>query len=559
MQLTASAIDGTIPPNDAGRTHAWHSNMETCMRSHASPSAVPAPGAAQPSVPPFRPPFRRLHEAFAPWAASDPDRIAIMDAHRALRYRELDAAVQQTARTLAGLGVQGGDRVVVVTENSVGCAVILLALSQLDAWSVPVNARLSPREVGNIVEHADARLTLYLDSDFAEAREHGLARNAQWSEWPHVGRLLIGPLNAGAAREPVADDAAEQVAALIYTTGTTGASKAVMLTHANLMFIGYSNRMQARVQPGDRIYGVLPISHVYGLSVLLVGPMSNGATVYYEPRFRPDQLARMLRDESLTVLHGVPAMYAKTIEWSRANGQSLRTPSLRIAQCGGAPLTATLKAAFEETFGIPLQNGYGMTETSPTVCQTRVESPRSDCSVGPAVPHVELRLGNVQADGSGELLVRGPNVMKGYYRRPDLTAAAIDADGWLHTGDLARIDSDGAVSIVGRAKEIIIHSGFNVYPEEVEQSLNAYPAVLQSAVVGRAVEGNEEVIAFLEVRAGMTLDEAELRAFLRERLSPYKMPAEYRVMQQLPAAPSGKILKAELRKLLGDTTARTPA
>lgn len=525
------------------------------MRSHASPAA--APDAATPSS--FVPPFNRLHEAIAPWAASDPDRIAIMDAHRALRFGELGAAVQQTARTLASLGVQGGDRVVVVTENSVGCAVILLALSQLDAWSVPVNARLSPREVGNIVEHADARLTLYLDSDFPEAREHGLSRNAQWAEWPHVGRLLIGPLNAGAAREPVSEAATDQVAALIYTTGTTGASKAVMLTHANLMFIGYSNRMQARVQAGDRVYGVLPISHVYGLSVLLVGPISNGATVYYEPRFRPEQLARMLREASLTVLHGVPAMYAKTIEWSRANGQSLRTPSLRIAQCGGAPLTATLKAGFEETFGIPLQNGYGMTETSPTVCQTRVESPRNDCSVGPAVPHVELRLGNVQADGSGELLVRGPNVMKGYYRRPDLTAAAIDADGWLHTGDLARIDPDGAVSIVGRAKEIIIHSGFNVYPEEVEQSINAHPAVLQSAVVGRAVEGNEEVIAFIEVRAGMTLDQAELRTFLRERLSPYKLPAEIRVMAQLPAAPSGKILKAKLREALGETTTRTTA
>lgn len=498
-------------------------------------------------------PFRRLHETMAPWVASDPERIALMDAHRALRYRELDAAVRQTADTLAQLGVQGGDRVVVVTENSVGCSVILLALSMLDAWSVPVNARLSTREVGNIVEHADARVALYLDNDLPHAREHGLARGARWAEWPDVGRLLIGPVNPAAAREPVANAAADQVAALIYTTGTTGASKGVMLTHANLMFVGQSSRMQARVQPGDRIYGVLPISHVYGLSVLLVGPMANGATVYYEPRFRAESLVRALREEQLTVLHGVPAMYAKVIEWSRAQGQSLRTPPLRMAQCGGAPLTSSLKAAFEEAFGIPLQNGYGMTETSPTVCQTRVDSPRNDCSVGPAVPGVEVRLGTPLPDGSGELLVRGPNVMKGYYRRPDLTAMAIDADGWLHTGDLARIDVDGAVSIVGRSKEVIIHSGFNVYPEEVEQSINAYPAVLQSAVVGRAVEGNEEVVAFVEIRAGMTLEDDALRAFLRERLSPYKMPAEIRVLPQLPAAPSGKILKARLREALAPT------
>lgn len=506
-----------------------------------SPQALaPSPAAS----------FTRLHQTLGPWVQSHPQRVAMMDADRSLRYAELDVAVGQTARTLASLGVRGGDRVVLVTENSVGCSVILLALSALDAWSVPVNARLSAREIDNIVGHAGARLTLYLDNAYPEAREHGLARNARWTEWPHVGRLLVSALNAAAQPESVSAAPDEQVAALIYTTGTTGASKAVMLTHANLMFIGRSNRLQGRVQPGDRIYGVLPVSHVYGLSVLLAGPLSNGATVCYEPRFRPERLAHTLVSEQLTVLHGVPAMYAKVIEWSRAQAAPLKTPSLRLAQSGGAPLTASLKAAFEESFGITLHNGYGMTETSPTVCQTRVDAPRGDCSVGPAVPGVEIRLGPPLPDGSGELLVRGPNVMKGYYRRPDLTAQAIDADGWLHTGDLARIDPDGAVFLVGRSKEIIIHSGFNVYPEEVEQSINAHPAVVQSAVVGRAVEGNEEVVAFVEVRAGMTLDVAALRTFLRDCLSPYKIPAEVRVVAQLPAAPTGKILKARLREML---------
>lgn len=498
----------------------------------------------------FRAPHARLHEMLAPWVYSHPDRVALMDADRRLTYAELDTAAQRTAQTLAALGVRGGDRVVLVTENSVGCAVILLALSRLDAWSIPVNARLSAREIDNIIEHAGARRTLYLDNAFPEAREHGLARHATWAEWPCVGRLLVSPLNTATEPEPVRGPADEQVAAMIYTTGTTGASKAVMLTHSNLMFVGQSNRVQNRVQPGDRVYGVLPISHVYGLAVLLVAPLSNGATVYYEPRFRPDKLAHALVTEQLTVLHGVPAMYAKVIEWSRAQATPLHAPSLRLAQSGGAPLTASLKAAFEATFGITLHNGYGMTETSPTICQTRVDAPRTDCSVGPAVPGVEIRLGAPLPDGSGELLVRGPNVMLGYYRRPDLTAQAIDADRWLHTGDLARIEPDGAVCIVGRAKEIIIHSGFNVYPEEVEQSLNAFAAVVQSAVVGRATEGNEEVIAFVEVRAGMVLNEAALRSFLRERLSPYKIPAEIRVVAQLPAAPSGKILKARLREML---------
>jgi len=517
------------------------------MSSTQQPSADATSSRGQSRL---QPAFSRLHQTVEPWVAQVPERVALMDADRSIRYGELPAALAETARRLAALGVRGGDRVVLVTENCVGCAVILLALSALDAWAVPVNARLSAREIDNIVEHAGARVTLYLHNAFPEAREHGLARGAERAEWPHVGRLLVGATGPAAEAEPVSAAPAEQVAALIYTTGTTGASKAVMLTHANLMFIGRSNRLQARVQPGDRVYGVLPISHVYGLSVLLVGPLSNGATVYYEARFRPDKVAQALVEEELSVLHGVPAMYAKLIEWGRAQATPLQAPALRIAQSGGAPLTPALKAAFEQTFGMPLHNGYGMTETSPTICQTRVDAPRSDCSVGPAAPGVEIRLREPLPDGSGELQVRGPNVMKGYYRRPDLTAQAIDVDGWLHTGDLARIDADGAVSIVGRAKEIIIHSGFNVYPEEVEQSVNAYPAVLQSAVVGRAIEGNEEVVAFVEVRAGMDFDDLALRAFLRDRLSPYKIPAEVRVIAQLPAAPSGKILKARLRELL---------
>lgn len=516
----------------------------------STPSGQARFSPEQASAVPFAPPFARLHQAIDPWVASQPETVALMDADRAIRYGELGVAVEQTATRLRDAGVRGGDRVVLVTENSVGCAVLILALSSLDAWAIPVNARLSAREIDNIIEHAGARLTIYVDNAYPEARQHGLARDAAWHDWPHVGRLLVGKRNDAAATEPVHADAREQVAAVIYTTGTTGASKGVMLTHANLMFIGHSNRVQGRVQQGDRVYGVLPISHVYGLSVLLVGPLSNGATVYYEPRFRPERLARALLEEQLTVLHGVPAMYAKLIEWGRNQPAPLRAPALRMAQSGGAPLTATLKAAFEQTFGITLHNGYGMTETSPTVSQTRVDSPRSDCSVGQAVPGVEVRLLDPLPDGSGELLVRGPNVMKGYYKRPDLTAQAIDGDGWLHTGDLARIDPDGAISIVGRSKEIIIHSGFNVYPEEVEQSINAYPAVVQSAVVGRAIEGNEEVIAFIEVREGMSLDTDALKAFLRERLSPYKIPAVIKVVEHLPAAPSGKILKARLREML---------
>jgi acyl-CoA synthetase (AMP-forming)/AMP-acid ligase II len=223
-----------------------------------------------------------------------------------------------------------------------------------------------------------------------------------------------------------------------------------------------------------------------------------------------------------------------------------------VAQSGGAPLTPALKAEFEAAFGIPLHNGYGMTEASPSICQTRMEAPRADCSVGTPIPGIEVRLHGAEGDpeGVGEIRVRGPNVMKGYYRAAEASAEAVTADGWLCTGDLGRIDADGAFHVVGRSKELIIRSGFNVYPVEVEGVLNAHPGIVQSAVVGRTVEGNEEVVAFIEVvRDAPPLAEAELRAYLRERLSPYKLPSEIVVLEQLPAAATGKILKKELQRM----------
>jgi acyl-CoA synthetase (AMP-forming)/AMP-acid ligase II len=299
------------------------------------------------------------------------------------------------------------------------------------------------------------------------------------------------------------------------------------------------------------VYGVLPLSHVYGLSSLLMATLLGGATLQLVPRFAPADLAQALSQQGITILHGAPAMYSKLFEWSAANRMALSAPQLRVAQSGGAPLTLPVKEEFEKTFGVVLQNGYGMSEASPSICQTRLEAPRADCSVGPAIPGIQIRLHGAEQDpeGIGELWVRGPNVMKGYYRAPELTAQTVTPDGWLRTGDLARMDPDGAIFIVGRSKELIIRSGFNVYPIEVEQVLNGYPQVVQSAVVGRSVPGNEEVVAFIEPVKGAAIDLAALRAYLKERLSPYKMPSEIVVLDALPAAATGKILKKELQQL----------
>ncbi|MGN6388178.1 MAG: class I adenylate-forming enzyme family protein, partial [Burkholderiaceae bacterium] len=350
---------------------------------------------------------------------------------------------------------------------------------------------------------------------------------------------------------------ARRVAVLVYTSGTTGAPKAVMLTHRNLLFIGANGRALRALTPTDTVYGVLPLAHVYGLSSLLVATLGSGGTLHLAARFSPAGLADALA-RGVTVLHGVPAMYAKLLDAAKTGAIRLAAPRLRVAQSGGAPLSPSLKAAFEAAFGVTLHNGYGMTETAPSICQTRLEAPRADGAAGPPIPGIEIRLDSAAhgGDGVGELLVRGPNVMAGYYRTPEQTAAVLDADGWLRTGDLARIDPDGSVWIVGRRKELILRSGFNVYPAEVEEQLNAHPDIVQSAVVGRALEGNEEgneeAVAFVELRAGAALDREALRAWLGARLVPDKVPGEIVAVAALPTAPNGKVRKHELQRLAAE-------
>lgn len=494
--------------------------------------------------------MRRIHDTFQAWTTACANKIALADAQRSLTYGDLGGVVDAVAQRLRDAGVRPGDRVLLVAENSVALGVCILAVSRLDAWSATVNARLSEREIDNFLSHSGARRALYFSAVSQQAKLHGQQRGAELVDWPGVGELMLGPLNQQAVPEPVEDDGVQQVAAMVYTSGTTGAPKAVMLTHANLLFVAANSCRMRRITPDDVIYGVLPLSHVYGLSSLLAAALLGGASLHLIARFQPEALAHALANDGITVMHGAPAMYAKLLEWSESSGTPLRAPTLRVAQSGGAPLTMPLKQAFEKTFGLILNNGYGMTEASPSICQTRMDAPRTDCSVGQVIPGVEVRLHGAEAsaEGVGELWVRGPNVMKGYYRAPELTAQTITPEGWLRTGDLARIDGDGAVVIVGRSKELIIRSGFNVYPIEVEQVLNAYPEVVQSAVVGRDVEGNEEVVAFIEPSQGAAIDLSALQAHLRANLSPYKIPSEIVVLDHLPSAATGKVLKKELQQ-----------
>ena len=296
------------------------------------------------------------------------------------------------------------------------------------------------------------------------------------------------------------------------------------------------------------------MSHAVGLSVVLLGSLLSGASLYLSPRFDPMNARVTIEKERLTVLLGAPATFTQFLQYAKLRGlKSLKFPALRIISSSGAQLHASTKSATEELFGMPLHNGYGVTECSPTIAQTRVESPRCDTSIGPPFPGVEIKLigpdrNPVPAGEAGELWVRGPNIMKGYYRAPEETAAAVDPDGWFNTRDLARLE-DGNLFIVGRTKDLIVHRGFNVYPAEVEAVLNAHPAVAQSAVIGRSVEEDEEVIAFVQPLPDSTLTASDLAEYAARHLASYKRPSQIILVPAMPVTPTGKVVKAELAKM----------
>ncbi|MBZ0129736.1 MAG: AMP-binding protein [Rhodobacteraceae bacterium] len=475
--------------------------------------------------------------------AGDQAAIAIID-HDGARftYADLVAMIGQLRDVLTEIGVRGGDRVLVVAENSASFAVAMLALAGLRAWPIPVNARMSADEIDAIRAHAGARAALFTPEASDLAAGHALRLSAR----PH-GRLAAGEvLIAGpweAVPEPVSVDPHEQVGALMYTTGTTSQPKAVMLTHANLTWNAETSCRVRGIRADDDILAVLPGSHIYCFGSAMLAAFHAGATVRFQPRFSVGAVLAAYRD-GVTIMPAVPQMYQAIVEHLRRVGEKPDLPRLRLISSGGAPLDPDWKAGIEAFFGLPLHNGYGLTETSPSVSVTRPDRPRTDISVGEVVDGVEVLIDAPDQGGVGEVLIRGPNIMKGYYRNPDATRAAIRPDGFFRSGDLGRIGDEGELYIVGRLKELIIRSGFNVYPSEVEAMLTRHPAIRQAAVVGRQVAGNEEILAFLLTDGSVT--EADVKDWLKDHLAAYKVPQRVLVVEEFPVAPSGKILKHRL-------------
>lgn len=496
---------------------------------------------------------RRIHEYVDGRAASAPDTVAVVESDgRELTYAQLREASLSLALTLAENGVRAGDRVLIINENSIAAVTALFAASRLDAWAVPINARLTASEIDRIRDHARPRAIIATHRVSTEAATHADRYAASEIPLPAVGGLsLVSGLPADP--EPVALDAAEQVAVLIYTSGTTGDPKAVMLTHRNLSAVAAISVAVRGTSSSDRVIAVIPISHVFGLASVFLGAISAGATVQLFPRLEPERLADAL-ETGASMLQAVPALFARFIDYLERSGRDLHAPRLRYLSAGGAPLDIDWKRDIERRFGTQLHNGYGLTETASTAGITRIGDNQDDDTIGLPAPGVAIRFvapngEQCPVDVVGECQVKGPNVMKGYYRNADETRAAFTPDGWLHTGDLGRRGADGHMYIVGRSKELIIRSGFNVYPIEVETALNSHPNVVYAAVIGRRISGDEEIVACIELKPGAGTTAADLIAHVDDRLAPYKRPQHILIMDRLPASPTGKILKAKLGPL----------
>jgi long-chain acyl-CoA synthetase len=477
--------------------------------------------------------------------------IALVGDGETLTYADLAGRVAACARSLAEAGLAAGQRAVLVGENTVDMIVVLLAVMRLEAWAVPLNARMSAAEIDGICAHCSPRLS-YFSSVSPEAAAHGVRHGAAALALDELAHGWIALRNEGVEADGGDDGSANDVAVMIYTSGSTGTPKGVMLTHGNLDFVAQASLAQQVLLPGDRLFHALPISHSFGLVSALLCGLRAGVTFQLATRFSAQKLAHAILHDGITVFQGVPAMYARLFEWSRQTATPLVPNRLRMAYIGGSQIDATRKAQTEALLGLRLHHGYGLTESAPAATRTFGHPPPSDVTAGWPIPGIEVVLrdeaGHEVAPGArGEVCIRGRNVMKGYFRDPEQTREAIDAQGWLHTGDIGVFGPEGDLSIVGRIKDMIIRGGFNVYPAEVEKAIAAWPDVAQCAVIGRPVADDEEVVAYVEPLEGRQLDVAALTQYLRQQLAPYKVPSHIAVLPQLPASGTGKVLKAVLK------------
>jgi long-chain acyl-CoA synthetase len=492
------------------------------------------------------------------------DKTAYYFMDQKVSYAEFDGAVTRFASGLKQLGVKKGDHIALLLGNSPHFVISLYGAMRLGATVIPINPIYTPDEIGYILNNGDVKVIIALDLllPLAEKMEALL---------PKVESYIIcesNPLNKVdvstnekmksfsdvIASGNLAFDEPElfedDVAVILYTSGTTGRPKGAMLTHKNL----YSNAKDIgeylKMNHLDKVMTVLPMFHVFSLTVVVNAPLISGSTIIIVPKFSPKEIFRLAKKYEVTVFAGVPTMYNFLYQYPDGDPNDFST--FRLCISGGSSLPVALLKNFEKKFNVLISEGYGLSEASPVTCFNPLDRPRKPGSIGTSILNVENKivneLGEELPEGQvGELVVRGPNVMKGYYKMPEETAAAL-CDGWLYTGDLARVDGEGYFYIVDRKKDMVIVGGFNVYPREVEEVLYEHPEVVEAAVIGAPDPEQGEVVKCFVVPKNESLTEAELMEYCREHLAKYKLPKTIEFLEELPKNTTGKILRKALKE-----------
>ncbi|MFF2755230.1 fatty acid--CoA ligase family protein [Psychrobacillus sp. NPDC058041] len=502
-------------------------------------------------------------------ATQHPEKVAYHFMGKDTTYAEFQQAVKQFANALQLLGIEKGDNVGFLLGNSPHFLISLYATMHIGATAVPINPIYTPDEISYIVKNSDAKAIIALDSllplvekaaDIFTTVENYIICETQPDTAEKLAALpeslkvkvksftllISNSLPSATPVEVLEDDNA----VILYTSGTTGQPKGAMLTYKNI----YSNARDVAeylsFNPNDRIIATLPVFHVFALTVVVNAPLFMGATILLVPRFSPQDIFKIAKEQKATVFAGVPTMYNFLYQFPEGKEEDLS--SIRLAISGGSSLPVALLHNFEKKFKVRVSEGYGLSEASPVTCFNPVDRERKPGSIGTNIVNVENKVVNelgeeVPVGEVGELIVRGPNVMKGYYKMPEETENTI-RDGWLYTGDLARQDEEGYFYIVDRKKDMIIVGGYNVYPREVEEVLFEHPSIIEAAVVGIPDPTfGEEVLAFV-VKKDQSLTEEQLHDYCAEKLTKYKVPNRFEFLEELPKNTTGKILRRSLKK-----------
>jgi long-chain acyl-CoA synthetase len=482
-------------------------------------------------------------------AAAHPDRVAVRLGNDVVTYRDLDESSARVAGLLARRGVRPGQPIAIMLPNVPEYAVAYYGVLRAGGVVVPMNPLLKAREVAYYLDDSGAPVILawHTTADEVSAGAAPAGAEAVIVEPAAFGHLLAET----APVRKVADRAADDTAVLLYTSGTTGRPKGAELTHGNLATnVEVTRSDLLELGPDDVVFGGLPLFHSFGQTCTLNAAISVGASLSLLPRFDPKQALGLLAQHRATVFAGVPTMYSALLAVTDREDYDLS--ALRVCISGGAAMPVEVLRQFEKAFGCTVLEGYGLSETSPVASFNHPHRERKPGSIGTPVRGVEMRVvddarAEVPRGEVGEIAIRGHNIMKGYWNKPEATADVIAADGWFHTGDLGRVDEDGYYFIVDRKKDLIIRGGYNVYPREIEEVLYEHEDVAEAAVIGvsHPVLG-EEVAAAVVLKPGATITTDELRSYVKGQLAAYKYPRHVWFVTTLPKGPTGKILKREI-------------